>query len=96
MHIAFASSKRLGTMRDYNRLFHPTAPGDLHRPGKVQRFVNDVCSYASSDPIHVPETRGPSLSQQAGAGVILEDLGVADVAPHRVHAPVPRLVGHLS
>jgi hypothetical protein len=42
------------------------------------------------------ETRGPSLSQQAGAGVILEDLGVADVAPRRVHAPVPRLVGHLE
>ena len=44
---------------------------------------------------HAPGTRTGALP--AGpAGVILEDLGVADVAPQRIHAPVPGLVGHLD
>ena len=38
----------------------------------------------------------PSFSQQTGASVILEDLGVANIAPESVHAPVPGLFSHLE
>ena len=47
-------------------------------------------------PVIQPGCRRTAVLQQAFPGMALENLCVPDVAPQRVHALVPRLIGHLE
>jgi hypothetical protein len=54
--------------------------------GWPNEWADDEHSYATSG----------AILEQSTASVILENLGIPDVAPQRVHALVSRLIGHLE